>query len=176
MRQLQMAFANDYKKEFGGSLLLGKRKTARPIAVKKPMHLILKTTKLSPFNPTNRNLEKIIKSHALRFGIKIYNFAINNNHIHMVMKLPTREAYFAFIKTVTAAIVSYLSKALSKDLRGLFDLRPFTKILSWGKQFETAMDYMILNQQEALGLIKRVKKTLKKKKPQFPPRLCQERI
>jgi len=165
MKQLKMAFANDFQKEFGGSLLLGKRKTARPLATKDPILLTLKSTTFSPFNPTNRTLEKIIKSFAAKYDIKIYNFAINWNHIHMVMKLPSRAAYFAFIKTVTAALVSYLSKALGKDLRGLFDLRPHTKILTWGKQFKAALDYMILNQQEALGLIKRVKKSPKKKKP-----------
>jgi REP element-mobilizing transposase RayT len=163
MRQLQMAFANDYKKEFGGSLLTGKRKTARPIAVKTPMHLILKTTKLSPFNPTNYKLEKIIKQFALRYKITIYDYSLNWSHIHITMKLPSRAAYFAFIKTVTAALINYLSKALGKDLRGLFDLRPFTKIITCKKQFENAIHYMELNQQEALGLIVREKKKVKSK-------------
>jgi hypothetical protein len=71
---------------------------------------------------------------------------------------------------VTAALISFLSKALGKDLKGLFDLRPYTKIITCKKQFENAIDYMELNQQEALGLIVRVKKSLKvklgiKKKP-----------
>jgi hypothetical protein len=82
MRQLSLGFLNDYKKEFGGSLLIGKRKTARPIVVKKPMHLILKTTKLSPFNPTNYKLEKIIKQYALRYKITIYDYSLNWSHIH----------------------------------------------------------------------------------------------
>jgi hypothetical protein len=76
---------------------------AKPIAIKKPMHLILKTT-----------------------------------------KLPNRAAYFAFIKTVTAALINYLSKALGKNLKGLFDLRPYTKIItcrnrrqSYGHQIPT---------------------------------------
>jgi REP element-mobilizing transposase RayT len=109
MRQLSLGFLNDYKKEFGGSLLIGKRKTARPLAVKNPIHLVLKTTKLKPFNHTNRNLENIIKAHASKYKIKLYDFALNGSHIHMVLKLPTRAAYFAFIKTVTAALVSFLS-------------------------------------------------------------------
>jgi hypothetical protein len=104
MRQLKLGFLNDYKKEFGGSLLLGKRKTARPLAVKSPIHLVLKTTKLKPFNPTNRKLETIIKAHASKYKIKLYDFALN------------------------------------------------------GPQFKGALGYMELNQQEALGLIKRVKK------------------
>jgi len=44
--------------------------------------------------------------------------------------------YFAFIKTVTAELISYLSKALGKNLIGLFDLRPYTKIITCKKQFE----------------------------------------
>jgi REP element-mobilizing transposase RayT len=123
------------------------------------MHLILRTTKLSPFNPTNYKLEKIIKQYALRYKITVYDFSLNWSHIHLTIKLPNRAAYFAFIKTVTAALISFLSKALKKDLSGLFDLRPYTKIITCKKQFENAIDYMILNQQEALGLIVRVKKT-----------------
>jgi hypothetical protein len=73
------------------------------------------------------------------------------------MKIPNRAAYFAFIKTVTAALISYLSKTLNKDLKGLFDLRPYTKIITCKKQLENALNYMKVNQQEALGLIKRVK-------------------
>jgi hypothetical protein len=79
------------------------------------------------------------------------------------MKLPNSAAYFAFIKTVTAALISFLSKALKRDLKGLFDLRPYTKIITCKKQFENAIDYMELNQQEALGLIIRIKKSLKPK-------------
>jgi REP element-mobilizing transposase RayT len=169
MRQLQMAFASNYKKEFGGSLLIGKRKTARPLAVKKPMHLILKTTKVSPFNPTNYKLEKIIKRFADRYKITVYDYSLNWSHIHLTIKLPNRAAYFAFIKTVTAALISYLSRVSGKNLKGLFDLRPFTKIITCKKQFENAIDYMILNQQEALGLIKRGKKTKTKRK--FPRHL-----
>jgi REP element-mobilizing transposase RayT len=164
MRQLSLGFLNDYKKEFGGSLLIGKRKTARPIVVKKPMHLILKTTKLSPFNPTNYKLEKIIKQYALRYKITIYDYSLNWSHIHLTMKLPNRAAYFAFIKTVTAALISFLSKALKRDLKGLFNLRPYTKIITCKKQFENAIDYMELNQQEALGLIVRVKKAVRSRK------------
>jgi REP element-mobilizing transposase RayT len=159
MKQQSFDFLKVFKKEFGGSLLIGKRKSARPLAVKNPMHLILKTTKLSPFNPTNYKLEKIIKQYANKYKITIYDYSLNWSHIHITMKLPNRAAYFAFIKTVTAALINYLSKALGENLKGLFDLRPYTKIITCKKQFENAIDYMELNQQEALGLIRRVKKT-----------------
>ena len=165
MRQTGFSFIKDYKKEFGGSLLIGRRKTARPISIKKPMHLILKSTGASCFVPGSRKLENLIRAYAAKHGIKIYEVSLNWSHIHMLMKLPSKDAYLAFIRTVTSLIVAYLSKLKSKNLRGLFDLRPFTKILSWGKQFKTVIEYHELNDQEARGLIVRKKKPVTKQRP-----------
>jgi len=167
MRQLGFSFQNDYKKEFGGSLLQGKRKSARPLSTKKPIHLILKCSGKSVFNPSNRKLEKLIHHQANKYGIKIYEVVLNWTHVHLLIKLPSREAYVAFIRTVTSLIVSFVSKAhgvVSKskdlDLKSIFDLRPYTKILSWGKQFQRVVEYVELNTLEALGLIVRAKKAL----------------
>jgi len=81
----------------------------------------------------------------------------------------------AFIRTITSLIVSFVSKAkgfISKangvnlktkalDLKSIFDLRPYTRILSWGKQFQRVVEYLELNTLEALGLIVRKKKIRK---------------
>jgi len=178
MRQLGFSFQNDYKKEFGGSLLQGKRKSARPLSTKKPTHLILKCSGKSVFNPSNRKLEKLIRHQANKYGIKVYEVALNWSHFHLLIKLPSREAYVAFIRTVTSLIVSFVSKSkgfVSKgngvnlktkdlDLKSIFDLRPYTKILSWGKQFQRVVEYVELNTLEALGLIVRAKKDSARKK------------
>jgi len=168
MRQLGFSFQNDYKKEFGGSLLQGKRKSARPLSTKKPIHLILKCSGKSVFNPSHRKLENLIRYQANKYGIKIYEIALNWSHVHLLVKLPSREAYVAFIRTITSLIVGVLSKTkgdLSKNtLKGIFDLRPYTKILSWGKQFQRVVEYVELNTLEALGLIVRKKSVNNKKK------------
>jgi len=165
MRQLGFSFQNNYKKEFGGSLLQGKRKSARPLSTKKPIHLILKCTGKRIFSPTDRKLENLIRHQANKYGIKVYEVALNWTHVHLLIKLPSRDAYVAFIRTVTSLIVSFVSKAqgiVSKtkglDLKSIFDLRPYTKILSWGKQFQRVVEYIELNTLEALGLIVRAKK------------------
>jgi len=165
MRQLGFIFQNDYKKEFGGSLLHGKRKSARPLSTKNPIHLILKCSGKRIFSPIDRKLENLIRHQAHKYGIKIYEIALNWSHVHLLINLPSRDAYVAFIRTVTSLIVSFVSKAqgiVSKskglDLKSIFDLRPYTKILSWGKQFQTVVEYVELNTLEALGLIVREKK------------------
>jgi len=181
MRQLGFSFQNDYKKEFGGGLLQGKRKSARPLSTKKPIHLILKCSGKSVFNPSNRKLENLIRNQANKYGIKIYEIALNWTHVHLLIKLPSRDAYVAFIRTVTSLIVSFVSKAqgiVSKsksfvtktkglDLKSIFDLRPYTKILSWGKQFQAVVEYIELNTLESLGLIVRVKKDSVSRKRSF---------
>jgi transposase IS200 family protein len=118
MRQTGFSFLRDYKKEFGGSLLAGKRKTARPLSVKKPIHLVLKSTGGSCFNPGNRKLESLIRSHADKYGIKLYEISLNWSHIHLLIRLPSREAYLAFIRTMTSLMVSLLSKIKGKNLKG----------------------------------------------------------
>ena len=157
MRQINFGFLKDFKKEFGGSLLTGKRKSARPISTKHPLHLVLKSTGGSYFNPTNSQLEKIIRTQAEKYSITIYDYALNWSHIHVLLRVPSRKDYLAFIRTLTALIVGYLSTALGKNLKGLFDLRPFTRVVSWGRDFKRAFDYQTLNQLEALGMITRAK-------------------
>ena len=147
------------------SLIVGKRKTARPLSVKCPIHLILKSTGASCFVPGSRKLENLIRAHAEKYGIKIYRMSLNWSHIHMVMKLSDKKAYVSFIRTITSRIVAYLSKLKGKNLKGLFDLRPFTKILSWGKQFKTVIEYHELNDLEARGLVVRKKKPVRKQRP-----------
>lgn len=157
MRQSDFAFLKKQGLKFGGDLLVGKRKTARPLSTKKPLHLVLKSTGSSFFNPGNRQLERIFREHAKKYCIQLYEISFNWSHVHLILKLPTKGSYKAFIRTVTAALVAYLSKLSGKNLKGIFDLRPFTRILNWGRDLRNTIDYCELNELEGWGLISRKK-------------------
>ena len=159
MRQFGFDFVRDYKKEHGGSLALGKRKSRRPFSTKHPLLLTLKSQTSSYFNPTNWALEKLIKSQARKYKITIYKISLNWTHIHVLLKFPSKEAYLAFIRTVTARIIDLLEEKTKRSLTGLFDLLPHTKILTWGRQFNIVKEYHDLNDQEARGMIRRKKKS-----------------
>ena len=47
---------------------------------------------------------------------------------------------------------SGLAKRTKKTITHFFDFRPFTRIIQWGKDFQTAKDYLIKNQMEVFGL------------------------
>ena len=100
MKQFSFAFFGDFKNEFGGNLNEGKRKTARPLSVKTPIHLILKSTTHRLFNPYNRDLEKTLRSLAGKYHIKIYDLAFNWSHVHLVISFRSRDAYLKFIRTL----------------------------------------------------------------------------
>jgi len=168
MRQASFGFTKNYPKEFGGSLLLGKRKEARPLSIKHPIFMTLKSTHTSFFNPSMISLERIIRSYAYKYQIKIHELSLNWNHIHFAISIPSKKNYLAFIRTLTAQLVRVLSKAKGKNLKGLFDLRPHSRIVSWGRELKAVLNYIILNQMEAWGLIRRDKTKGKRQRRKSP--------
>ena len=164
MRQTAFSFLGDFKREFGGSLLAGKRKTMRPLSTKEPIHLVLKSTGNRVFSPGDRRIENLIRNQAAKYKIKLFRISLNWTHVHAIIQIKDRKSYNSFIRTVTALLVSLISQIRKMDLTGLFDLRPFTKIISWGRQFKSLFGYHDLNDMEAFGMIRREKKTKKKLK------------
>jgi hypothetical protein len=167
-------FGNYRETKHGGELAIGKRKSHRPLATNRPIHLVIKSSETNPLNngkrcallnPTNRMLEKIIHEQAIKYGVKIIQeIALNWSHAHIAILVPTRKAYNSFIRTLTARIVRYLSKITNRNQAGLFDLLPFTRVLNKNENPEDLKDYFKANAQEALGLLKRKPKKKKTSK------------
>lgn len=154
MKQLKLKCSNSYKKEFGGELLVGRRKTQRPLSIKRPIHLVLRSTQSKVFIPWNRSLEKLIYKLAQRFNIKIYDLSLNWSHIHSVILIKSRQDYVGFIRALSSILAKKirLAKGFSTPI---FTLRPFTRILEWGRDFANTLNYVLINQLESVSLINR---------------------
>jgi REP element-mobilizing transposase RayT len=192
MKQTKFSFLGKERLEHGGDLQRGKRKEERPLVPKKWIHLTLKRESLfnlahqvrdeneakpSPqprrlalFAPGNHAVEKILYIYAHKFGIEIGRIAMNWNHVHIYFKIPSRKAYNAFIRTVTAALTRFLSKKLGFKLKNIFDLRPYTRILKTWKEFLELQNYFDENDQEARGMLLEKEKSerARKKKKRRP--------
>lgn len=154
MKQLTL-FSEKTVREFGGGLSKnsGQRKTERPLVFSRPMHLVLKTSKAKgryAFSPTDHRIKFLIQKMGRRFGVKIYSAAQNWSHIHLVVRLRDRQSYRSFIRALTGAMVLKL-----KASKGFFDITPYTKIASWGRQFQNLKSYAKKNEFQALGLGKK---------------------
>ena len=93
-KQLSLLKAPSRKREHGGSLTVGQRRSRRPLDLKQSLHVTLKSHCAFGGRCLFRH-KKMIRSvllrSAQRFNIRIYNQAIASNHIHLSIRGKTRE-------------------------------------------------------------------------------------
>ena len=112
----QFSFFNDeakFQKFFGGALLQGRRKSLRPLTSKDSIHFVLRScwavgadSFLSRRN--HRQIDQIINCFAKKFGVRIYQRALNSNHLHLLLRITNRRLYRSFIKAVSGQIASHV--------------------------------------------------------------------
>jgi hypothetical protein len=82
----------------GGEHSIGKAKTVRPISTRKPIHLTLRSSHaVGKYSfRTRRNKEfitQLIETLKLKWGIKIYKYSINGNHLHFALRALSRPGF-----------------------------------------------------------------------------------
>ena len=144
---------------FGGASLKNCRHHRRVLSSKKPIHLVLKATQNALYK--NREFIRItLLRQAKIAGVSVYDFNINFDHIHVQMKIPNRLLYCRFVRALTGLISRKLG-------RGLWKLRPFTRVSEWGRAFSKLKEYIAQNNLEVEGRIPY--KSRKKVKSIEPP-------
>jgi REP element-mobilizing transposase RayT len=143
----QLTMLKKPKTEFGGSLeSKGKRKTERPLDRNRPMHFVLKSNKAIVLIRNQRSLRKIIGKQAGTFGIKIYSETVQKDHWHIVLRITNRRLYRGFIRALTGLVARLLGK-------GVWRLRPYSRLVNWGRDFGQVSDYLLLNECEVAGIV-----------------------
>jgi REP element-mobilizing transposase RayT len=164
-------FNNRSSFSHGGELSLGKRKTFRPIDPKQALHVVLRSSKAkgahSMLHPKHCNaIETFVHKTAKHWGVRVYRFANVGNHIHLLIQVPTREAWKRFSKALSGGIAQIVTgaqkgSALKRDQgssipesakRGFWDHLLFTRIVSFGRDFKRMTRYLIKNLFEAAGV------------------------
>jgi len=147
MKQKTLFKLSNFKSDFGGALLPGKRKTRRPLSYKNPTNIVLRADieKSGSLLRSRVMIDNYFAMYAERFGVKIYEKAIVSNHIHLVALFSSRLQYMKFIRAI--------SGTLACKLKIKWLLRPWTRILKWGRDLQTAIKYTLQNHFEAIGAI-----------------------
>ncbi len=151
----QMVLSSEFQVDtrHGGKAAIGKRKTKRLIAVKKPMHLTLHSR--FQFGRNRVGILKILKEESQKFKVRLFEVSINSNHIHLGTLSMTREGFKRFLRSIAGKIAQCVTgsrkgKAL---LERFWDYPPFTRFIEWGGDLKNMLSYIRQNQAEALGLI-----------------------
>ncbi len=148
----------------GGTLGIGKRKTIRPIDRKQALHVVLRssiaTGGLSMLNENFCNhIDRTTKNIAKKWGVKLYNYANVGNHIHLLIRVPSRAIWQRFLRELAGTIAIIVTGAkkgasLAKNAtgRGFWDHLVFTRIVKFGKDFNKVSIYFVKNIFEAAGI------------------------
>jgi REP element-mobilizing transposase RayT len=150
------------EKEFGGSKRLKKAhaREARPISIKRPMHLVMRSTLATGERSflrakRARKIEELVHRLGKEKGVKVYRFANSGNHLHFIVLPRSREAFKSYIKAITGIIARLTlgaERGNAKKIR-FWDAKPYTKIIEWGREYVTVCRYLLQNTLEALGFV-----------------------
>ena len=161
----QQSFSDEFKikKEFGGSLLnKSHAKSARPISTKNAMHLTLRSLKAKgekSFLASRSRaalIEDKVRANAKKFGIQIYQYANVGNHIHLLIRATYRRGFIYFLRAISGIIArialgAQRGKGKLDQEAQFWDQRPWTRILTWMKDFLNVKKYVAQNFNEAMG-------------------------
>jgi hypothetical protein len=120
-----------------------------------------------------------------RHGVKVYRVANAGNHLHLLVRFTKRRGLQNFLRGSSGLIARKVlgaergrarkrgpdrglgtragshrgampqNKAVASERQRFWSQRPFTRIVSWGKDFDSVLAYVKLNSLEALGFISR---------------------
>lgn len=143
---------------FGGDLMKKRKgRGARPLDTRHSMHLVLRSTQATGAKSFLRHrglIHSILQKFADKFGIHVYEFANVGNHLHIHMKLGTRQTWRPFIRAVTAAIAVKIGRKSrwNKSSKRFWDRRPFTRVAVGRRAFKTLSEYVRVNLLEGFGV------------------------
>jgi hypothetical protein len=141
---------------FGGELLRGRRKSARVFDPKRPLHVVLRSSRAKgqqSLKRFDRKISEMLNRQCEVQGVRVYARANASNHLHLVLKAPSRRSLRAFLKSVCGLIARKVTGAERGSPSGdrFWDARPFSRVVAWGRDFSGLKNYLHLNRVEALG-------------------------
>jgi len=138
----------------GGSTRKGKRKLQRPFVPRKPMHLVLRSSKARGALSLLRHdgkIDAILRGQAAKHFVKLQSFVNVGNHLHLKVKANSRAGFQAFLISASAMIARAVTGARRGRGFGKFwDALAYTRVLITEFEEKTLDKYFSANALEAV--------------------------
>ena len=116
----------------------GKRKVARPLSPRLPVHLVMKTANpaYSLLRPRlARMVRRVVSKQASRFHIVIRQFVIAPDQVHLLLEFRNRQEFSGFLRSVAGLIARFAlgrergmaGRILKKSPGTFWEGRPLTR-------------------------------------------------
>jgi REP element-mobilizing transposase RayT len=158
MKRKQLQLFASTPKTHGGEASRGRRKGARPVATKRPMHVILRSSRArGEWNFLRRahatRVKGIAHSTARRFGVRLHRFENVGNHLHLIVQAKRRADFQNFLRVLAQAVCFLVTKARKGSPIGKFwDALAFSRVVEWGRDYLNLLEYLRKNEWEAGGM------------------------
>jgi REP element-mobilizing transposase RayT len=179
-KQLGLFPQSKVKREHGGSLSVGKRRGKRPLKVKLSHHITLKSYHAVGARSLFRHkrmILRLIKQNSLRFRIKVFETAIQGNHMHLLVKAQSRMDLQNFFRVLAGHSAQRILKdcplkqvgpgtapnrqsnqngqpsGCKKNQRRFWSYLIYSRRVSWGREFKAVRNYIQKNTRELLRII-----------------------
>lgn len=168
-------FPKDYDWNTHGGRLRNRRcgRRHRPVSQRCPIHLVLKANRSSlngGFRTPGsfRLVHQLLERYARKFFVKVEKISVQGDHIHLIVRIARRSLFQGFLRVFPGQIAQQFQVRRFVIFRPVTDtpggckitlpkklwqLRPFTRVVRGRRAFATVMDYVQLNEKEALGKI-----------------------
>ena len=167
MPQAKQPYLHDTLKpraEHGGEIRKGRRKLARPVDPKRPLHVVLRSEKAKGehsllYGETPAFIQALLKQLSRRHRVKVYEFANSGNHLHLLVKGETRKGIQNFLRVLAGKVAQCATGAKKGACFGKFwGALAYSRVVEWGRAFTEAKYYVLRNELETLGLMPHFRK------------------
>ncbi|WP_413294253.1 transposase [Bdellovibrio sp. HCB185ZH] len=148
-----------YRYCHGGTLRKSaKGRGARPLSSRDPLHLVFKVNKNAVKgglrSPRNFALiNRLIKKYSIRFFVKIEQFSVQTDHVHILARSATRAQMKSFLRVLAGQFAQVLTDTFASRSEGprVWKYRPFSRVIKGYKPYLIVRDYIQLNELEVKG-------------------------
>ncbi len=167
----QSTFGPEVEAQHGGPTRSGQRKTSRPLEPTLPLYLALRSSrargKWSLQRPTTEaRIQEILRELSQRHGVKVFEYANGGDQLHLLLRAKSRPGFQAFLRAfagLTARLVTGAKKG--KPSGKFWDALTYSRVLAWGKEFDSMRELFGKGDLAALEPLARPKKKLRNSSP-----------
>src|SRR5712675_1570641 len=88
--------------EHGGAVRKGRRKLARPVSTRRPMHVVLSSRRALgewSLRRHERAVKEALRAMARRHDVRVYEFANVGSHLHLLLRVRRVDSFQAFLRS-----------------------------------------------------------------------------
>jgi REP element-mobilizing transposase RayT len=97
-------------------------------------------------------IQELAHKTAHKHRVELYRFANVGNHLHLLLRARDRAGLRAFLREFAGVLAVRVTGSVKGCPLKFWDAPAWSKIVEWGRQFDYAARYILLNLLETSGL------------------------